>query len=95
MTRSHSMRLTSAIAASTVLCAGTPIGSATAAPASPPVPIGPGHAVVMDTRTAELLSITSDRPLSDAVVKQFQALPGVKTYTQDVRTGSVLSITRS
>jgi hypothetical protein len=79
------------------VCATTQLAPAAAAPTPsiPALPAGPGHTVVVDVYTGEMLLISSTRPLSEVVVKQFESLPGAKTYTLDVYTGRVLSIARN
>ncbi len=79
------------------MCAMTQLATATAAPipSSPTLPAGQEHVVLVDVHTGEMLSISSTEPLSEVTVKQFEALPGAKTYTQDVYTGRVLSIARN
>jgi hypothetical protein len=96
MTRPRPL-LTVAAACGTTLCAMTQLVPAFAAPvpAVTVLPAGPGNSIVMDARTGELLSITSTAPLPDAVVKQFDALPGSKAYTQDVHTGRIMSVARN
>lgn len=77
------------------LCAMTQLPAmATPNPPVPVFPTGPGHTLTINVKTGELLSVTSTTPLEDAVVEQFDALPGSKTYTVDVSTGRYLSIIR-
>lgn len=89
-------RLTVLILGAT-MCAMTQLTPAKAAP-TPSVralPAGQEHTILVDVHTGEMLSVTSTEPLSDVTVKQFESLPGGKTYTQDVYTGRVLSIARN
>lgn len=89
-------RLAVVVSLGTALCATTQLVAAAGTPIQPApgFPDGPGHTVVIDVRTGEVLSIASAGGLSDADVKQFGGLPGPKTYTMDVRTGRFLSISR-
>src|SRR5215217_366220 len=97
MTRPRSTRhLVIAATLGATFCAMAQLPAAAASnPSTPVFPAGPGHILTIDVRTGELLSVTSTTPLEDAVVKQFDALPGPKAYTLDVFTGRYLSITRN
>jgi hypothetical protein len=75
-------------------CALAPMPAAAKSPV-PAFPAGTGTTMLIDVHTGELLSIASDRPLSAAAIRQFEALPGSKTYTVDVATGQFVSITRN
>lgn len=97
MTRPRSLLTVVAAAGGAILCAMTQLAPAVAAPnpVGPLLPAGSGTTIVMDPRTGELRSITSSTRLADDVISQFEELAGPKTYTQDVRTGAIVSITRS
>ncbi len=91
------MRWLAVLTLGATMCAMTQLATAAAAPipAGPTLPAGQEHVIVVDVHTGEMLSISSTEPLSDVTVKQFESIPGAKTYTQDVYTGRVLSIARN
>jgi methionine-rich copper-binding protein CopC len=95
MTRS--MRRLTVLTLGATMCVMTQLAPAHAALTAsiPTLPAEQKHTIVVDVHTGEMLSISSGEPLSDEVVKQFESLPGAKTYTQDVYTGRVLSIARN
>lgn len=72
-----------------------PAGAAPAAVDTPVLPAGSESVIVIDVLSGDLLSVTSTKPVSDAMIKQFDVRPGAKTYVLDTQTGQLLSITRT
>lgn len=88
-------RLLAILTLGATACAMVQLAPAAATPtaSNPGWPAGPGHTIVLDTNTGKVSSISSTTPLSDTLLKHYWSSPGSKTYTLDVYTGRVLSIT--